>query len=84
MEDVEVRKLLAKESLEQAKAEFEDDDLDWMITLSRDQFGKIGNKVSNLVMILEHDEAFKNIAFNVLASTAEVTGLVPWNKSRRH
>ncbi len=80
MEDVEVKKLLAKESLEQAKAEFDDDDLDWMITLSRDQFGKIENKVSNLVKILEHDEAFKNIAFNVLASTAEVTGPVPWNR----
>lgn len=79
--DENVQALISSERIEEAKKEFDDDvDLNWMKKLSKNDDGDIQNTIGNLVIILENDEKLKNIAFNVMANTAEVRGEVPWSR----
>ena len=79
--DENVQALISNERIEEAKKDFDDDvDLSWMKKLSKNDDGDIQNTIGNLVIILENDEKLKNIAFNVMANTAEVRGEVPWSR----
>lgn len=81
--DEKVKELITVENIKAIKEDFGDDDEDysWMNRLSRNDDGDICSNVGNLVTILENDNKLKNIAFNVLANTAEVIGDVPWHRA---
>lgn len=83
--DGEVRKRLTEERLDEAKEEFSDgktgDGEDWRKRLTfRAKSGTLEDTVPNLVLILENDPDFQNIAFNELAGRVQVTGKVPWDR----
>ncbi len=83
MEQDAVKLLALKEKKEQAEADFstQEDDDDWRKKLrymKRSQC--LENSVWNLLLILQNDPDFKNIAYNEFADIVEVTGTVPWER----
>lgn len=83
MEQDAVKLLALKEKKEQAEADFstQEDDDDWRKKLrymKRSQC--LENSVWNLLLILQNDPDFKNIAYNEFADIVEVTGSVPWER----
>lgn len=84
-DDKQVKIELIKERQESALIDFEstsdDDKNDWMKHLTFTKDGKIRDTSTNLLLILENDERFKNIAKNTLANRIEVIGEVPWDRT---
>jgi len=74
--DENVNRELLLEKQEQAKMDFGEN---WTKVLQRDRNGILVNSLHNLRLIFENDENLKNIRFNQLADSLEITGEVPWN-----
>lgn len=78
--DERVNKLLLAERLAEAAKDFGED---WAGALQRDKHGNLLNTLQNIVLILENDPRLKNIVFNQLADSMEITGDAPWKHESR-
>lgn len=88
-EDQNVSGLLAKERIEQAKQVFgmgsegnisADDDIDWVLKLTRDGNGHIEKTIANVTLVLENDPLLKGkIVTDEFASCGMTTGGLPWD-----
>jgi len=78
-EDVNVKKQLARERIEQATTDFSNtEDEDWQTRLEVSKKGDVLNTLKNLITILECDPKLKSIAFNQLSDGMEIKAEVPW------
>ena len=88
-EDQNVSGLLAKERIEQAKQVLgmgsegnisADDDIDWVLKLTRDGNGHIEKTIANVTLVLENDPLLKGkIVTDEFASCGMTTGGLPWD-----
>jgi predicted P-loop ATPase len=77
--DPKVKRLIARERKEAARAEFDDED--WTEHLKYTKGGEfLQNSVWNLMLILNNDPDFAGFAYNELAGSVEVIGEVPWER----
>lgn len=77
-QDDKVRAELAKERLAKANEDFDDED--WEKALSVSKQGKIADTLDNLVIILRYDEELQNIAFNCHRDGIDANGGLPWTQ----
>lgn len=78
--DVNVKKNLAKERIEQANKEFKDEDENWQENLSINKNGQIKDNLQNLVLIMKNDESLEGIAYNQHCDSIDVKGNLPWKQ----
>ncbi|WP_252234767.1 virulence-associated E family protein [Clostridium sp. ZS1] len=84
--DKKVQALIYKESLVSAKNDFEiiednEEDLSWLINLTRSETGKIINNYNNVKLILENDSSLKNkLVYNEFTNRLEVINKLPWKR----
>lgn len=84
-EDVEVKKVIAKESIADAKYDFidelEDNDVDWMKELEIDGRGKYLSSAVNINLIFANDNRLKGLfKYNEFDSKNYVFGNLPWRR----
>lgn len=85
-EDKTVSGLVVKEKFEQAKEvsgmnPAEDENVDWVLRLTRDGNNRIEKTINNVTMILENDPFLKGkIVTDEFASCGMVRGSLPWNQ----
>ena len=84
LEQDEVKLALLEERREQAVEDFSSaEEEDWRTKLHYLKRSHcLENSVWNLLLILENDPDFKNIAYNEFADSVEITGSVPWERPR--
>ena len=78
LNDDEVKVQLAAERMEQANADFYDDE--WQKALELDRQGHVKDTLDNLVIILRHDDALQHIAFNCHRDGIDAKGGLPWDQ----
>ncbi|MCG1024524.1 virulence-associated E family protein [Dehalobacter sp.] len=78
LNDDEVKVQLAAERMEQANADFSDDE--WQKALELDRQGHVKDTLDNLVIILRHDDALQHIAFNCHRDGIDAKGGLPWDQ----
>jgi predicted P-loop ATPase len=78
VKDDAVKSQLAAERMEHANADFSD--ADWQKALELDKQGRVKDTLDNLVLILRHDEALQNIAFNCHRDGIDAKGGLPWDQ----
>jgi predicted P-loop ATPase len=82
--DERVNMLILAERQANAKQDFSTDADAWKKGLVREKRSMVlMNSLHNLKLILEHDKALQNIAFNQLLDAIEITGEVPWQHPSR-
>lgn len=80
MKQDKVKLLALEEKKKIAEEDFAEDD-NWKTKLRYMSRSKcLENSVWNLMLILNNDPDFKNIAFNDLAGRVQITGSVPWSR----
>lgn len=79
LKDDEVKTQLTKERMEQANADFTDED-DWQKALELDKQGHVKDTLDNLVIILRYDESLQHIAFNCHRDGIDAKGGLPWEQ----
>ncbi len=80
MEKEEVRVKLLEEKQKEAVDDFSSED-DWKGKLRYMKRGNcLENSVWNLMLILENDPRFRNIAYNEFVGRVQITGDVPWSR----
>jgi len=79
LKDDEVKTQLTKKRMEQANADFTDED-DWQKGLELDKQGHVKDTLDNLVIILRHDESLQHIAFNCHRDGIDAKGGLPWEQ----
>lgn len=83
-EDKAVKRLLAQERAEQAKAEFAEEpeeDEDWATGLVTDRKGNVEPTADNILLILTHDPALKGcLAYNEFRGRVVVRRDLPWRR----
>lgn len=85
-EDKTVSGLVVKEKFEQAKEvsgmnPAEDENVDWVLRLTRDGNNRIEKTINNVTIILENDPFLKGkIVTDEFASCGMVRGSLPWNQ----
>ncbi|MCC8013661.1 MAG: virulence-associated E family protein [Eubacterium sp.] len=81
MQQDKVKILSLNEKQSQLDEDFLDDDKDWREKLTyQPRSNVLDNSVWNLMLILNNDPDFSNIAFNEMAGRIEVIGAVPWER----
>lgn len=83
--DVEVKRLLNRERLDRAKADFdtplEEDNENWADDLEVDRKGKVLSTIDNVYIILLHDPLLKGtVAYNDLKVRPVALRSLPWRK----
>lgn len=78
--DDQVKLNIFAERQQEASAEFDEEDPDaWKTQLTyQKKTAQIENTLHNLKLIMENDEAMKQIVFNQLADGMEIRDPVPW------
>lgn len=76
--DEGVKKQLAKERLEQASEDFEEED--WQIGLELQRSGGVKDTLTNIILILRHDKNFSGVAYNQHSNSIDVRGKLPWEQ----
>lgn len=76
--DAAVKSQLTKERLDQANADFSEDD--WQTALDLDKQGHIKDTLDNFVLIMRHDAELKHIAFNCHRDGIMAKGSLPWEQ----
>lgn len=84
LEQEEVKLELANSKLISAQEDFDiaddEDNSNWRSKLTFGMMGDIENTSANLILILKNDKRFKNIAYNQLTDSVQITGWVPWDR----
>ena len=79
-EDPEVKMQLARDRQAQAEIDFSDQDDNWEASLELNKEGNIKATLDNIVQIMRHDPALKNIAFNCHRDGIDARGELPWKQ----
>lgn len=79
LKDDLTKELLAKERLEQASLEFQDDP-NWQAQLELDKTGKVKDTLSNIATIIRYDPNLQNIVYNEFKHIIDVKGPLPWKQ----
>lgn len=86
--DRKVKELIARERLEQARDDFDLEDIEeidtsWTEKLKYDNKGRIVSSIENVLTVLENDQNLKGkIAYNEFSNRAIVTGNLPWESAK--
>ena len=84
LKDKQVKITLGKEQLNLAEKDFEEEEMEWLTELARDQKGNIVSSAPNVILILENDPAFKDkIAMNDFVHRVVIKGDLPWRSAER-
>lgn len=79
MEDIEVKRKIIKERINEAEDDFKDED-NWQEQLIINKNGQITDDLQNLVIIIKNDENLKSIAYNQHRDGIDVKGNLPWKQ----
>ncbi|EHN13417.1 virulence-associated E family protein [Clostridium sporogenes] len=77
--DLEVKKTIARERMEQASEEFKSEE-NWQVNLEINKQGELKNTLSNMILILRHDLALRGLFYNELREGVDVEEDVPWKR----
>lgn len=77
-QDEKIKLLMAEERIAAAEDDFSAD-INWTAALEREKSGALKNTLSNLLLILNHDENLKGIRYNRLANQIYGENL-PWDR----
>lgn len=78
-EQEEVLRVFDKQRLEQAGAEFQEEEMEWMTQLNRNRKGEIDSTIWNVELILRNDpELAGKIKYNELSHQLVYIGDLPW------
>lgn len=77
--DPAVKKTLGEEVLARAQEDFEDPE-DWTTLIKFNSKGEIDPSLSNLVLILRHDQNLQGIAYNAHQGAIVLLDKMPWRK----
>lgn len=84
LKDKQVKLTLGKEQLNLAAADFEEEEMDWLTDLTRDQKGNIFSSAPNVILILENDPALKvRLALNDFVHRVVIKDDLPWRSIDR-
>ncbi|TYS69717.1 hypothetical protein FZC76_05625 [Sutcliffiella horikoshii] len=84
LKDKQVKLTLGKEQLSLAAEDFDDEEMEWLTDLSRDQKGNIVSSAPNVILILENDPALKDrIALNDFVHRVVIKDDLPWRSAER-
>ena len=84
LKDKQVKLTLGKEQLSLAADDFDDEEMEWLTDLSRDQKGNIVSSAPNVILILENDPALKDrIALNDFVHRVVIKDDLPWRSVER-
>lgn len=84
LKDKQVKITLGKEQLNLAEEDFKEEEMEWLIELTRDQKGNIVSSAPNVILILEHDPAFKDkIALNDFVHRVVIKDDLRWRSVER-
>ncbi|WP_035178604.1 virulence-associated E family protein [Alkalihalobacterium bogoriense] len=84
LKDKQVKLTLGKEQLNLAAADFEEEEMDWLTDLTRDQKGNIVSSAPNVILILENDPALKiRLALNDFVHRVVIKDDLPWRSIDR-
>jgi len=76
--DNKIKEYFAKERLIKAEQEFEDEN--WQSRLELTKTGAVKDSFGNFLLILNHDPALSSIAFNQMRDGIDVKGDLPWQR----
>ncbi len=79
MEDMGVKKQIARERMASIDEDFGEED-DWQAGLEITGKGELKNTLTNMVLILKHDEALAGIHYNQLRDGMDVDDNAPWKR----
>lgn len=79
LEDVETKRQLGKETVEKAREDFPDGELE---ALQYDQNGRLVNTVSNIAAYMKQDAQLDGIYKNEMSGFIEVDAPLPWGEGR--
>jgi len=77
--DEVVRRQLAAERVLKATVDFTEEN-DWQTSLELLKSGEIKDSLSNIILILRHDNNLKGIAYNQHSNCIDVKGALPWKQ----
>lgn len=84
LKDKQVKLTLGKEQLSLAAEDFEDEEMEWLTELTRDQKGNIVSSAPNVILILENDPVLKDrIAMNDFVHRVVIKDDLPWRSVER-
>ena len=84
LKDKSVRLTLGTEQLNLAKEDFNEDEMEWLTSLTRDQKGNIVSSAPNVILILVNDPALKDrIALNDFVHRVVIKDSLPWRSVER-
>lgn len=78
--DDEVKIQLAKERVQAAETDFEDESEDWQTHLELDKTGKVKDTLTNIATIIRHDPQLKGIVYNEFKCMVDVIADLPWKQ----
>ena len=79
LKDKQVKLVLGKEQLNLVAEDFDEEKMEWLAELTRDQKGNIVSSALNVILVLENDPALKNrIAMNDFVHRIVIKGDLPW------
>ena len=56
-------------------------DHSWELPAARNSRGEVLSTMTNIGIILRYDENLKNIVFNEMRKSIDITGRVPWHRT---
>lgn len=84
LKDKQVKLILGKEQLNLAAEDFDEEKMEWLAELTRDQKGNIVSSAPNVILILENDPALQDrIAMNDFVHRVVIKGDLPWRSVER-
>ncbi|QGG47327.1 virulence-associated E family protein [Heliorestis convoluta] len=84
LKDKQVKLTMGKEQLNLAEEEFQEEELEWLTELTRDQKGNVLSTAPNVILILENDRALKErIALNDFVHRVVIKDDLPWRSRAR-
>ncbi|MTI71064.1 MAG: hypothetical protein FH751_12515 [Firmicutes bacterium] len=79
LSDNDVKMTMGKEQLNLAVQDFNEEDMGWLVELTRDQKGNIVSSATNVILILENDPCLKDrIAINDFIHRVSIKSSLPW------
>lgn len=84
LKDKQVKLILGKEQLNLAAEEFDEEKMEWLAQLTRDQKGNIVSSAPNVILIFGNDPALQGrIAMNDFVHRVVIKGDLPWRSVER-
>jgi predicted P-loop ATPase len=79
VKDAQVKKQIASERIIQASEDFQNEK-EWQTALDINNKGELKNTLTNMIIILRHDNKLKGIFYNEFRGGIDVEGKAPWKR----